>query len=249
MAAMVYPDPFGSALAGKRAALKDFLDAAKTGNELESGNLNNEYLKWYLPVKQQEAQLKQQQAQQEFQQQQLQNLARLAPYANNYEPFNAAVAQQLGIDPASIPQNFAPGKQALGAFTGANILPPAFLFPNVQGAAGVQLDPNYGVQMDPRQKQLQDMILANQLAEQRAYQQKLLGIGNNENVTDQSQNNVLNDINSLAFGKNPIQEQPKPTPEQQQNFNTNIRDAGSNLMQGLYGINPGLKQVKDIWAQ
>ena len=246
MAAMVYPDPFGSALAGKRAALKDFLDAAKTGSDLQGSNLQNEYLKWYLPVKQQEAQLKQQQAQQEFQQQNLQNLARLAPYANNYQPFNEAVAQQLGIDPASIPQSFAPGKQALGAFTGAGILPSAFLFPNVQSAGGVQLDGNYGVAADPNQKKLQELSDAVRLAE---LQQYYSGLTNQDNQKQASQPTMQDDIASLAFGKNPIQEQPKPTQQQQQNFNTNMQNAGSNFMQGLYGINPNIKKVKDIFAQ
>lgn len=133
MANIVYADPFGSALEGKRQALHDVLTAAKTGRDLREQDQNYDFKKWHTPFLKQEVEHK---ANMEA----LKQASVLAHYTGDLRPYNEVVAN-MGYNPQNLPPGYESGQhvnadQQRAADFASGVVPAAMSYSNIQSADG-----------------------------------------------------------------------------------------------------------------
>lgn len=163
MAATVFGDPFGAALSGKRAALQDVLHAGESARQQRESDLNNDFAKWYQPLRMAETQNK-------TGAELLKEQAQLAHYTGDYRGLNQILQQYYGVRPEALPQGFSEGKATVNQTKAADLatgnFPIAASYPGVIAAGGIyQALPNAAAQGgtgDPEIDQLRRALLIDQ---------------------------------------------------------------------------------------
>lgn len=135
MANLVYGNPFGAALEGKRQALSDVMNTAKTARELQGQDINLDFQKWYNPLRKAETQNQTAAAL-------LKELGQVAHYTGDYTQYNQVLQHYLGVNPANLPPGYAAGTKAGPAQTRAADLgsgnePIPLSYPGTIAAGGV----------------------------------------------------------------------------------------------------------------
>ena len=92
MANMVYANPFGAALEGKRAALEDTIRSGLAGQEMRGKDLDYAFQKWYQPLRRQEAQYHAQQEGYNTLGAGTRTAANIGSYTGNYDPLNNIIS-------------------------------------------------------------------------------------------------------------------------------------------------------------
>lgn len=134
MANLVYGNPFGSALEGKRAALQDVLHTGEAARTMRDSDLNYDFMKWYQP-------LKQAQAQAGVGGDILKRLNEVMHYTGDPTAVNTALLHYFGVPPEALPQSYnskhvTPDQQK-AADLGFGSLPIPLSYPGIIGAGGV----------------------------------------------------------------------------------------------------------------
>jgi hypothetical protein len=133
MANIVYGSPFQSALEGKRAALQDVLHAGEASRQQRDQDLNYDFMKWYQPLKQAEAQ-------NATASNLLKEAASIAHYSGDYSSYNRILSHYLGVPLDALPPGYANGKggpaQTKAADLASGLLPVPLSYPGVIAAGG-----------------------------------------------------------------------------------------------------------------
>jgi len=158
MANVVYGDPFGSYVRGQEQGQKQAIDLATAQRSFRDSDVNAEYLKWYLPHKQDEVRRKEESEKLAFNQAYFKNLALLASTGN-------PIAVQHAVDflkqafPGTEIDEKDPMKVAQMLNTMSGSYPAAFnLDPKIYAAQGYGKLPDFGSLTQPGAVSLGDPI-------------------------------------------------------------------------------------------
>lgn len=133
MANIVYGNPFGSALEGKRAALQDVLHTGEAARQMRDTDLNYDFMKWYQP-------LREAQSQAGVGGDILKRLNEVMHYTGDPTAVNTALLHYFGVPPEALPQSYnskhvTPDQQK-AADLGFGGLPIPLSYPGVIAAGG-----------------------------------------------------------------------------------------------------------------
>ena len=158
MANIVYANPFGSYVQGQQEGQKHAIDLATAQRSFRDSDVNAEYLKWYLPHKQDEVRRKEESEKLAFNQAYFKNLALLASTGN-------PIAVQHAVDflkqafPGTEIDEKDPMKVAQMLNTMSGSYPAAFnLDPKIYAAQGYGKLPDFGSLTQPGAVPLGDPI-------------------------------------------------------------------------------------------
>lgn len=158
MANVVYADPFGSYVKGQEAGQQQAINLGEATRKFRDSDVNAEYLKWYLPHKQEEVRRKEESEKLAFNQAYFKNLALLASTGNPVAVQHAVEFLKQAFPGTEIDEKD-PMKVAQMLNTMSGSYPAAFnLDPSIYAAQGYGKMPSIGGLTQPGAVQLGDPI-------------------------------------------------------------------------------------------